>query len=542
MKPRAQPCAGASLLPDAIVEAAEAAPFGRLPAASRSDRINAAACTSALLFPALLLAARLSTGISASPDSIAYLYAASRLLSDGGLMSFIGPPGTHLTIFAPLYPAVIALVNLAAPSLQCAAVIVSIAFMILTSGLTYLLFRELKVTSPVAALLTLIIFMHPNMQKVFWFAWSEGLYIGICLLILYALTRASGWTSGYAGLLIGLLVGFGFLTRYAGISLLPAALVGAASIQGWSIRKRLVCATFVLLAAASVISVWLARNYFVDRTLLGPRTVSEDTMLFAVKSVISTLGELLVPISQFEPFFGRIGAAGIIAVVAIVAARGKWPRPFTYLIAPALALVCCHTVLMVCAQISTLMDPIDSRLMSPVFVPAALVLAGVTISSQSTLAAAPLAQRAMRVTFGIAAAYLIVVSSLSVRWVGKEPSGFILDPIGIPAIPEPCRSGKWPTFSNGGYYLRFLGVVEDARPLPRQLPYRRTQRVDDWASFVHTVRNSDACLIWVGGESAETPPVEVILGGPAEGVTVTKFSSVRGMIVLIAGVRRHDSE
>ena len=55
----------------------------------------------AIALPSALLFARLATGISASPDSLQYLYAASRLFSEGALLG-LSDPGAPLTIFLML--------------------------------------------------------------------------------------------------------------------------------------------------------------------------------------------------------------------------------------------------------------------------------------------------------------------------------------------------------------------------------------------------------------------------------------------------------
>jgi hypothetical protein len=66
------------------------------------------------LIPQLLLYSKLQNGISLSSDSLTYLFAARGLLIQGELTYLYGE--SNLTVFPPLYPFLLALVQLFAPS------------------------------------------------------------------------------------------------------------------------------------------------------------------------------------------------------------------------------------------------------------------------------------------------------------------------------------------------------------------------------------------------------------------------------------------
>lgn len=467
----------------------------------------------AMILPAIMVAARLMTGISMSPDSLAYLYAARNFFGTIGSIGFDGAP---LTIFPPFYPFLIALVSVFSESIERAAIIISIGSIAGSAGTSYCLLRQFNFGRSTAFFLILLVFLHPQMQMVFWFAWSEVPYILLSLLVLLTLVRTRPNNIQVTAIFVGILVGLGFLTRYAGVVLLPTAIIGLICVANAPLNSRLRASALATWVGGFIILLWAVRNYFADGTFLGPRSDSADTLVTAAKHLASAVGGWVIPVGSFAGYWPYIGlAASLLSLLLVVIGRRSIQNSEMRL-APVLVFLLLHLGLLVYSQITTTIDPINSRLTSPAVIPALLVVA-LSIRALGQRVFVPGARRMIALS---ATPIVLGCALLSARWIGQSPWGYGVYNLALRDTPTYCQEAGRSVFASSPNYLRYLGIAPGAERLPRSEIYRANKRQNDWDNFIGKLNLGDACLIWLGRAGGETPSPRELLGGDPERVTV----------------------
>lgn len=318
-----------------------------------------------------------------TPDSRVYLFAAEHFFSDGGVFLTGGAP---LTIFPPLYSIALALVVPGTGSLLVAALFVNLACLIVSSGIFYLLLRKSGLAPLTACTATLILFLNPCMLYVFRFVWSESLYVLLALCLLLQCRRIQEGQApapARTGIMLGALVGLAFLTRYIGVALLPAALVGVLLAKNWTNRERFTGMAAVLLTGLLVIGGWLLRNVIADGTLMGKRWDNPGTLAYALEGVVMTTGRFLMPGGMFISL--KASLLAVAAAVLLLALAFRPSRRLLYLGAPAFVLVVCHTGMMIYAQLTTYIDQLNIRYLSPEMPAAAFLVAAILTHGRFSL-------------------------------------------------------------------------------------------------------------------------------------------------------------
>ncbi len=181
-------------------------------------------------------------GIGTSPDSIGYIKAADNLISGHGLTTSEFP-GVYqpLTQYPPLYSIVLAAGSwLIGDTLQAAKLIAGIIFGLNIFFVGLLLYTLIRSTPWPAMIGSGVMLAAHPMIDIHVMAWSEPLFILLCLLSLSALSVF--FAKGNYGVF---LVAAGFaslaaLTRYAGMALVLTQLIGILfySKGNWGKRVR----------------------------------------------------------------------------------------------------------------------------------------------------------------------------------------------------------------------------------------------------------------------------------------------------------------
>ena len=169
-----------------------------------------------------------SQGIGTSPDSVAYIGAATNLISGKGLSIPYGNQSeSSLTWFPPLYPMVLAWVGLSGLDILQAARAVQL---ILYSGLIFFvgtLFRKNLPSSSLAVLLGgFILLTSIPILSIYSMAWSEALFVFFALLSFFVLSCFLDQPRFIILIIATLLAGLSFVTRYAGIAVVISGFMG----------------------------------------------------------------------------------------------------------------------------------------------------------------------------------------------------------------------------------------------------------------------------------------------------------------------------
>ncbi len=325
-------------------------------------------------------------GPGVTPDSVAYLSAADSLLRGEGFLQYTGAP---LTEWPPLFPAILAGASLLTGTSPASAArlinAAALAGIMVVAGIW--LARYVAPIPIRLATLTVLLF-----SAALWapaaLVWSEPLFILLSLLSLLLLDvyRADGrlrWL-----ILAGAAAGLAALTRYIGVVLIPVGGWIALADRRLPRRRRLEGAAAFGLIALLPVGAWLVRNRALTGMLTGERgasTVSLGENLIAVANVLSIWASPLL-----------LGLMVLLLVVLIRRlirrpASAKW-RAMTNLglsslrSDPALAGAASLLLLFVLIYLAFIViwrsvngfDPIDSRLLSPLYVPLIFLIAMLT--------------------------------------------------------------------------------------------------------------------------------------------------------------------
>lgn len=235
-------------------------------------------------------------GIGVTPDSTVYIDAAHKLLDGRGLVALTAAgEWKPLTHYPPLYPSVLASLGLLGFSIEMAARLLN-AFLsganVLLVGIALKCFSRKSFWLPIlGALLTLT---APDIAGIHTFALSEGLFIflaisGLVSLSRFLETKRRAWLFACAGF-----IDLALLTRYVGVALVFAGVVGLLLLNGRNLRRRFVDAVIFGLIASAPMALWMVRNMRVGGGASDRQFVYHPTGLRQMLAALSTISSWLL--------------------------------------------------------------------------------------------------------------------------------------------------------------------------------------------------------------------------------------------------------
>lgn len=340
-------------------------------------------CSAALAAGMVLLATVKGPGLSA--DSVVYLSTGVNLAESGALTTLDGEPFT-------LYPPGLPLVAAAGEELGLGAQPAVRLFTAACAGaivlLGYLLLRRVPMRPSVVMGATILLGVSSAVLNVAKMAWTEAPFVVVTLLFLLVLGAVwrSGSVTGAQLAALAVLCWAAFFFRYAGLSLVVAGVVAlAVALRPWDRQRLSRLAAFAALALAAP-AAWMLRNHEADGTWLGPREASTDTVDEVARNVAGATGRWFLPTGTVDhPLLVAVGAIAIAAVAAGVVVvwqvlRSAPPaaparRELLAGVGPAVVFGVVYVAYLGVAQLTSAIDPIDARLLSPAFVPFVVVAA-----------------------------------------------------------------------------------------------------------------------------------------------------------------------
>lgn len=350
------------------------------------SRITLVAALSSLIAASAVLLSTIQ-GPGLTPDSISYLSAGLNLAKGNGLTAF---NGETLTVFPPGMPALVALGHWLGLSPEWTIRLFNAGMATTVVWLGFVLLRRHVHSDWLVVAGTVLLGMSPVLLDVAQPAWSEPAFIVVSLglvLVLEQLPAVGRRCLGLLALAV-MLVWVGFAFRYAGVALIASGGITVLLLfrrSGW-LRAAVTAAGFV--SAAAVVPVaWMVRNHGVDGTLMGPRSPSTDGELAVAYRLTKTLGTWLLPRDSMPARVSLvIGAALILAVAgtfawsALIRRRADDNHTHTRPAGlrsniPIGTFVVIYAAYITVAQLAAAFDPINSRLMSPLYVPLVVLAA-----------------------------------------------------------------------------------------------------------------------------------------------------------------------
>ncbi len=212
----------------------------------------------ALAAPVLALLRTGLHGIALHGDSVTYIAVARNLTAGVGYTHFDGTP---LTGWAPLYPTLLALIDLAlgVDPLSGARFFDAAVFGLIVYFAGLLFQRYL--TQPFLVVVgTAFVLLSPDMLRLSTYGLSEPFFILLTIAFLLGMNRYLNKNSLQTLLLTAIVVGLAGVTRYIGVTLI---LAGAAAIlfnRRCTVRTRILHLLFFCAVASLPLLLWAFRN------------------------------------------------------------------------------------------------------------------------------------------------------------------------------------------------------------------------------------------------------------------------------------------
>ncbi len=330
----------------------------------------------ALAGAGLVLLSTATYGAGLNRDSVEYFDAARSLASGQGIASHTGEP---MVWWPPLYPMLLALVGFATgldPS-AFAHVVNALLFALVIALSARLVQAGLGQPAAYDFLSLCAVLFSVPLAYVYGWAVSECLFIPLVLLFL--LSAQSYRDSGGTGPLVVMILSTALatLTRYIGVSLVPAGVMAVLLASKVNVMSRLRRALGFVILSLVPLALWVVRNQVLTRTPFGARFTLGYSLAENARRSVTTV------FSWYFPGFGRsaqlvvlVGVGlGLLALVPFRAVRQRVIGSLKTVSSDCQAAVTFSVSFVILLLIAAMRDAwIDTRMLAPLYVPATLVL------------------------------------------------------------------------------------------------------------------------------------------------------------------------
>ena len=466
----------------------------------------------ALLSVVVVLVANLR-GIAVGDDGVGYRAIAESIANGDGLGYFLDDP---LTIWPPLWPALMALVDLLTPLNALGAAVALNAATVAAAtlvghGLLAAVVADRRLVAWGTAVIALgsstVGFGHLLMTDL---AFAVVVLVWLRCLIRYRREHRMIWLAAAS---VTVWVGFGL--RYVSLYLLALGCAWLLFDATHTWRRRLLGAAAYGVLGVVVPAAWMLRNHAIDGTFTGERTPSARGPLENAFDVLATMGQWLLPgvapgalefwaavalvVLVVSAWLGyRVLRAGVPAAGfrATTAAFLTWVGSPSGLLAVA---AFGYLLYMVYVRSSTALNRLELRLLNPAYFPL-LALALVLVAGLSRIdRTGGWARRGHAVVVIWAVANLAAGAYATVSFATGDPffdgnynsevfrdvrADAVLD-----TLPDDCE-----TYSN---LPNALYPELEAQWSPRRTALESTAPTDDLEVLVEQVAGEPACLVWI---------------------------------------------
>ncbi len=321
-------------------------------------------------------------GIGMDQDSTGYLSAATNLAHGRGLVGF---GGTAFTLFGPAFPAFVAAGIRLGLTPEVSAVALNVVSAILTVILgRVILKRHVSDARLIFAGSVLLAIGWPLIQ-VTSLAVPEPMTVVVLLALALILEDFDKTDHPAISLcVVILLLNLSFFLRYANLAFIPVAIlvVFFSRKNGSRVFQRLLYSTILTLLALLGPCLWMIRNHSVDGSLLGPRSPSVFGVATVAHQYVLAIAKLFLPgPSVFEDavFVVVVILMGIALRLIYLAEQRSVMIVLDRIRSWSVLLLMCviYAVYLYAAELSTSIDPIDARLLVPLYVPCMILIIGV---------------------------------------------------------------------------------------------------------------------------------------------------------------------
>jgi hypothetical protein len=307
-------------------------------------------------------------GIGVSPDSVVYISVAANIHDHGTITDFSRGPLMDFPAFYPIFLSGVMFLT----GLDCVhfgPVLNGILFasVILLCG--WLMEKFSFRSKWYKWILLSIIVFSPCLLEVYSMIWSETLFLVLLLLFIYSCGIYFRSRSNGSLLLMALIAGLACVTRYAGITLIGTGGLLILCDPRPGSRKKIRDLVLFGLVAFVFLVINLYRNRLVTGTLTGYREKGATPFIRNLHDFGNVFCDWLPLSNNGYDWGGLVGLFWILFfMISFVRRRVKKDRFFSYEnIATAYFIV--YAVFILFSATFSRFQPLDSRLLSPLFIP-----------------------------------------------------------------------------------------------------------------------------------------------------------------------------
>ena len=337
-----------------------------------------------------------------TPDSAVYMTGAESIAGSGTFVSC----EREITEYAPGYPAALALFIVSGLDAPDAARIVNVLATVILVLAASLLARATGLGRKASFLVALATAVAPVTLRNGAAVWSETDFSALLVLLLLAIVNGGRGLgvrpSGRVVLVLALSWAL-LLTRYTGLFVVPAVV-----LAGWvgsrGLDRRVLRVVGLTGGVLVLPAVWSLRNLHLGTGLYGSRSPSPYSILDVLGQVPDGLSSVALPVDV--PLVVRLVVlAPLVAAAILGVLRHRLP---TTVLGVAVA---GYVAGVAYAATRTSLDHVDARLLSPVLVPGAVLVA-------HGIASGSLERRAQRIlrTFAVAVVGAMSLIAPGVAW------------------------------------------------------------------------------------------------------------------------------
>ncbi|MDP4263867.1 MAG: hypothetical protein Q8941_15170 [Bacteroidota bacterium] len=324
-------------------------------------------------------------GIGIEPDGVVYLTTAENLGANGKLADFTHNALVDFPAFYPFFLSAVMWLTGLKP-LLFAPVLNGLLFAIVIylSGLIMEQFLYRSKWYKIALLTCIVV--SPCLLEVYSMLWSETLFLPLLLLFLISLHRYFQSYSRQALIAAAVIVSFASVTRYAGVTIIATGGILLLLDMKLSWRRKLTDAVIYSVISSLLLIINLARNYAVSGTATGAREKSITSLGVNIHDAGSVFYDWL--------FFlrGHYTGAGVMAIFLMAGLawlcgkRFLRNRRLTGIEDMAAAFSLLYLLFMVVIASLSRFETLDSRFLSPVFIPLLWICSNWVVSSSHNTA------------------------------------------------------------------------------------------------------------------------------------------------------------
>jgi hypothetical protein len=485
-------------------------------------------------------------GLGMDVDSTAYLATAINLAHGHGLTA-IG--GTPFTVFGPALPSFVSVGVRLGMSAQAADLILNALSAVLTVILGRILLKRHVSNSRLVLAGSVFIAIGWPLVQVTSLAITEPLTIVVLLVLIIVLEDFNETRQPIVSLVaVVVLLNLAFFLRYAGLAFIPttAFVVFIARRNTDSLYRRTTSASAVVALGLLGPCLWMIRNHAIDGSLLGRRYPSIFGVATVAHQYVLAIAKLFLPgpdIFEVVVFVAVVLATGLAlrfvyragagGVSAFVRRLGSWA---------VLLYVCITYVLYIyAAELSTKIDPVDSRFLAPIYIPCVILVVGLI---ESVLSNSSLSDNSKQLTKRALLLFLCVQVLITCALVGDfaiEGRDFTSSAWRTSPLVTAAKSFGKATFiytnNPSGLWARLGG--DDIRALPTSIAHAREFLSCPGVRIVYFTQSGG---VYYGDSTSVTADISTVKLSTLKKVSTLEpiFSNNQGEILRVdtAGVGR----